>query len=391
MNTYKRALQLQNELIETRRLLHRNAEIHNELPKTVALVSDKLREMGYSPQEICKGGIMAAVGSGEKTILLRADMDALPISEESGEAFACATGAMHACGHDLHTTILLGAAKILKEQESKLQGTVKLMFQPAEEIFMGARAMLEAGIMENPKVDCALALHVGTTLGRNIICIRKGPLMSSCNGFKITIQGKGTHGALPEAGIDPINIGAHICLALQEIVSRETPLAHGALLTIGLFQGGSAPNIIPDTVELQGTIRTFNEDIRSFVVERMTTIAMETAKMFRGEAKVEIISDVPVLTNDEEFTELMEQYIREIPELNPQITEAPQLGGSEDFALIAKKIPATMLFLGADPGDPDTIYPSHHPKIIFNEEVIPTGITILADNAMRWLREQKGK
>lgn len=387
MNTFERAVQLQDEFIAIRRQLHQNAEVGYNLPKTTALVAEKLKEMGYCPQEICQSGLVATVGSGGKTILLRADMDALPITEESGEAFACTTGAMHSCGHDFHTAILLGVAKILKEHEHELKGTVKLMFQPAEEIFWGARAMIEAGVMENPNVDCAMALHVGTTLGRNTINIRTGPVMSSCNGFKIKIQGKGCHGALPETGIDPINIGAHIHLALQELISRETPLVNGALLTIGLFRAGTAPNIIPDTAELCGTIRTFNESIRDFVVERMKTIATETAKMFRGSAEVEIISDVPVLQNDAEFTTLMEKYIREIPGLEPQILPGPQLGGSEDFALIAKQVPSLMFFLGADPKDADTIYPAHHPKIIMDDEVVLTGITVLADNAMRWLRE----
>ena len=258
MNDYQRACELKEETIANRRYIHEHAEVGLELPQTRAYVMEKLKEYGLEPKA-CGAGVTATLGKAGKVLLLRADMDALPMPEESGESFACKDGIHnHACGHDFHAAMLLTAAKILKEKENELEGTVKFMFQPAEETFEGSRNMIEHGILENPKVDAALAFHVaaGKVPAGLVMYNDSGVMMSSVDGFKITIHGKGAHGASPHTAIDPINVGTHIYLALQELIARESNPSHACVLTIGQFAAGSAPNIIPEIAVLQGTIRT---------------------------------------------------------------------------------------------------------------------------------------
>ena len=250
MNYYKRAKELKNELSEYRRYIHENAEIGMELPKACNYVMSKLKDMGYEPKVIGGSGVTAEVGNGEgKTILLRADMDALPMKEESGETFSCTSGNAHTCGHDLHTAMLLGAAKMLKENESSIEGTVKLVFQPGEEIFQGSKTLIEEGILESPSVDAALAYHVGP--GKMPIGLHMyndvNTMMYSNDGFKITVHGKGAHGAYPHQSIDPINIAVQIYLGLQEIIAREVDSSSPCVMTIGKLSAGEANNIIPET------------------------------------------------------------------------------------------------------------------------------------------------
>ena len=255
MDFWKRAQELKDEIIQNRRRIHQNAEVGLNLPNTKAFVTEKLREYGLKPTE-CGHGVTATLGKPGKTLLLRADMDALPMPEESGEPFACPTGeTAHACGHDMHTAMLLTAAKMLKENEDALCGTVKLMFQPAEETFEGARDMLENGLLENPPVDTALAYHVaaGKSPVGFVMYNDSGVMMASVDGFEITIHGRGSHGANPNLAIDPINVGVHIHLALQELIARESDPTKTCDLTIGQFMAGTSANIIPNTAVLSGT------------------------------------------------------------------------------------------------------------------------------------------
>ena len=234
MNYYERANNLQNETIENRRYIHTNAEIGLEMPKAKKYVMEKLREYGIDAKE-CGHGVSATIGNGGKTILLRADMDALPMPEESGLPFACPTKTeAHTCGHDLHTAMLLTAAKMLKENESELKGTVKLMFQPAEETFEGGKDMINAGILENPKVDVALSYHVGPGgPPGGYFYNNEAAMMASCDGFRITIKGKGAHGGYPNLSIDPLNIANHIYSGLQHLIARENDPAEPSVLTVG--------------------------------------------------------------------------------------------------------------------------------------------------------------
>lgn len=243
--------------------------------------------MEFTPQ-LCGHGVTATIGKGKPVILLRADMDALPITELSGEEFTCTSGNMHACGHDIHTAMLLTAARMLKEDEDHLQGTVKLMFQNAEEVFKGANGMIEHGILDNPRPDAAMAYHM--MIGKNQVgtyMYNAGAIMmNSVDEFKIIIHGKGTHGAYPHQGIDPINIGVHIHLALQELIAREANPQDICTLTIGKFNAGSAANIIPESAILQGTLRTNNVSTRENLLSRMKEVCHKIADTYRGTVEI---------------------------------------------------------------------------------------------------------
>lgn len=391
MNYYERALELKDETIANRRHIHKNAETGLDLPKTKAYVMKKLTEYGLEPKD-CGYGVTATLGKGGKVLLLRADMDALPMPEESGEEFACPTGKeAHTCGHDFHAAMLLTAAKMLKEKEDTLEGTIKFMFQPAEETFEGSKNMIENGILENPPVDAALAYHVSP--GKMPIGLfmynDKDTMMYSVDGFKITIHGKGSHGAYPHVGVDPINIGVHIHLALQELIARESDPTHSCVLTIGQFAGGTAANIIPETAVLQGTIRTNKPEARELLVRRMKEVAEKTAAVYNGTVDIEMISEVPLLICNPKLTDEVVGYMQELG--IPGLTPYPGISASasEDFAVIAEKVPSTFMYLSAGYLDERGQYPAHHPKAQFNEDVCPIGAACLAHCASQWLKNNK--
>ena len=391
MNYYERALELKDETIANRRHIHKNAETGLDIPKTKAYVMEKLTEYGLEPKD-CGYGVTATLGKGGKVLLLRADMDALPMPEESGEEFACPTGKeAHTCGHDFHAAMLLTAAKMLKEKEDTLEGTIKFMFQPAEETFEGSKNMIENGILENPPVDAALAYHVSP--GKMPIGLfmynDKDTMMYSVDGFKITIHGKGSHGAYPHVGVDPINIGVHIHLALQELIARESDPTHSCVLTIGQFAGGTAANIIPETAVLQGTIRTNKPEARELLVRRMKEVAEKTAAVYNGIVDIEMISEVPPLICNPKLTDEVVGYMQELG--IPGLTPYPGISASasEDFAVIAEKVPSTFMYLSAGYLDERGQYPAHHPKAQFNEDVCPIGAACLAHCASQWLKNNK--
>ncbi len=387
MNYYERALELKDEIIDNRRYFHTNAEVGLNMPKAQKFVMEKLESYGIKPQK-CGHGVTATIGKGGKCILLRADMDALPMPEESGEDFACPTGTeAHACGHDFHAAMLLVAAKMLKEDEESLNGTVKLMFQPAEETFEGSRDMIAAGILENPPVDVALAYHVspGQMPTGLVMYNSQSTMMFSVDGFRITIQGKGSHGAYPHTGIDPINIGVHIHLALQELIAREADPNAACVLTIGKFAAGAAANIIPDTAVLEGTLRTNSAEVREKLVRRIKEVAELTAAVYGGSVEMESLSSVPPLVCDGALTNEMLGYMRELS--IPGFTEYPGISASasEDFATIAEKVPSTFMYLSAGFLDERGAYSAHNPKVRFNEDVCPIGASCLAHCAKQWL------
>ena len=392
MDFYNRALELKDETIQNRRNIHKNAEVGLDTPKTKAFVIEKLKEYGLEPEE-CGYGVTALLGKKEgKVLLLRADMDALPMAEQSGEEFACPSGKeAHTCGHDFHAAMLLTAAKMLKENEDLIDGTIKFMFQPAEETFEGSKNMIENGILENPKVDAALAYHVSP--GKMPVGLfmynSKDTMMYSVDGFKITIKGKGSHGAYPHVGVDPINIGVHVHLALQELIARESDPSKACVLTVGQFKAGTAANIIPEQAVLQGTIRTNDNEAREKLVRRMKEVAKKTAEVYNGTAEIEMISEVPPLICNPEFTNEIVSYMKEtnIPGLMPYPDVSAS--ASEDFAVIAEKVPSTFMYLSAGYMDERGEYPAHHPKARFNEDVCPIGSAFLAHCAVEWLSKHK--
>lgn len=387
MNYYERALQLQEETFAHRRWLHAHAEAGLDLPLARNYVMEQLSALGLQPQ-LCGHGVTATVGQGDKCILLRADMDALPMAEDSGEPFASTTGCAHTCGHDLHAAMLLTAAKMLKENEEDLPGTVKLMFQPGEEVFEGAKDMIAHGILENPRVDAALAFHVGAgqiPLGLYMYN-STGTMMASVDGFRIEIQGKGAHGAYPHSSIDPVNIGVHIYLALEALIAREADPNKMCVLTVGKFQAGTAANIIPDTAVLEGTLRTNDKENRDLLVRRIRETAEGAAKVYGGSAKVTSLYSVAPLVCDPAMTEELAAYMAQMNIPGAAPWQGIFASASEDFAAITEAVPAVFMHLSAGFTDERGMYPPHNPKVRFNEAVCPTGAAAYAHCATQWLK-----
>lgn len=390
---YQQAGLLQTELVKIRRAIHQNAEVGTQLPHTKAFVKEKLRSYGYEPQEIANSSITATINGSRpgRTILLRADMDGLAIREETSLEFRSVNGAMHGCGHDMHTAMLLGAARLLRKYQDRIVGSVKLLFQEDEEGFTGAKAVIREGILENPKVDAAMALHVNSGTPSHMVLCGLGHFMAGCTLFRIEVDGVGCHGAMPEKGVDPINIAAHIYLSLQEIIAREVTAQDPCVLTIGKFAGGQKPNIIPEKVILEGTIRYKKKETGDRIFQRIQEIADLCARSFRGRAVVtELASAPPLVNNDEmiyEVSEVMKQF------LDPQqVMILPQGGmGSEDFASFGERIPTAYLLLGAGSAQEKEAYgkPMHNPSVVFNEDILSLGSAVLAICAINWLEKHR--
>jgi hippurate hydrolase len=399
----KEAEKLQETLVSHRRYLHSHAETGFDLKDTFRFVKKELQSMGYEPMECGKAGLVALVGGKKpgRVFLIRGDMDALPITEEAEVDFAADNGCMHACGHDMHTAMLLGAAKLLKEHEGEIAGTVKLMFQPAEEIFEGSRDMIEAGLLHNPDVDGALMIHVMAGMPfepGTVVVSSPGVSAPAADYFEIRVRGKGCHGSMPNTGVDPLNAAAHILIALQEIHARELAMDERSVLTIGTMNAGIAANVIPDSVIMGGTIRTFDEDTRSFLKERLVRISQGIAGAFRAEAEVVFGNGCPTLVNDRELSECAERYVKEllgenkafsVAQLKAMSTGGQSSGaaGSEDFAYVSQEVPSIMLALAAGQPEKGYRYPQHHPKVKFDENVLAGGSAVYAYTAMRWLEE----
>ena len=360
--------------------------------------------MGYAPESCGRAGLVALAGGKKpgKVFLLRADMDGLPIREEADVDFASKNGRMHACGHDMHTAMLLGAARLLKQHEDEIEGTVKLMFQPAEEVFEGSKDMIEAGLLENPKVDAALMIHVMANMpfpAGTVVVSAPGVSAPAADYFDIKVQGKGCHGSMPNTGVDPLTAAAHILISLQEIHARELAMGEKAVLTFGTMNAGTASNVIPDTVTMGGTLRTFDEESRSMIKKRMSEIARGVAHAFRAEAEVIFGSGCPTLVNDRDMSLCCERYVKEL--LGPgkafSVTELNAMGGgsssktagSEDFAYVSQQVPSVMLALASGQPDKGYCYPQHHPMVKFDESALPGGSAVYAYTALRWLEEHK--
>lgn len=383
-----RAKEIIAETVENRRFFHTTAEVGLDMPKAQEFVINKLKEYGLKPEK-CGHGVTAVLGNGSPVLLLRADMDALPMKEMSGEEFACTNGHAHACGHDFHAAMLLSAAKILKEREPELNGTVKFMFQPAEETFEGSRDMIENGILENPHVDAALAFHVAPgKVKPGLFMYNSGKvMMNSVDGFRIDIKGKGGHGAYPNLSVDPLRIATKIFMELESLIAREANPEKTCVLTIGQIHGGNAANIIPDSAFMEGTLRTNDKDEREKLVRRITEISTGISSLCGGTAEVTKLSDVPPLICNEELTEKMAGYMNELEMFKP--VQDMRANASEDFAVIAEKVPSVFMYLSAGFDDERGNFSAHNPRVLFNEDVLPLGTASLVYCAVRWLQDYR--
>lgn len=384
MNLLRESMHLAEVCARDRWEIHSHAEVGFELAWTRAYVMRRLREMGLEPEEL-GGGVICCIGSGEKTILLRAEMDALPIREATDAPFACESGCMHACGHDMHAAMLLCAAQLLKNHADELRCRVKLMFQPAEELLMGAQAMIDAGVLEC--VDAAMMLHVlvGQEIPVGTVIVAPAGMSAPAAGFFFAeVRGSGGHGAMSADSVDPINAAAHMVLSLQAIIARELGADAHAALTVGRFSAGSAANVIPDRAILAGSFRAYNGDVIDFLRRRIEEIIRDTARVFRAQADVRFEGSCPVLLNDANMCTFARRALGNamIPALDASKLRGGRGSGSEDFAVISQKVPSVMLALAAGRPSDGHAHPLHHPAVTFDGAALPYGAAAYAAIAL---------
>ncbi|MDI7863140.1 M20 family metallopeptidase [Rhizobiaceae bacterium n13] len=377
------------DLVATRRYLHQNPEIGLSEFKTSDFIAEQLTRMGYEvTRGLAKTGIVATLrnGSSGRSIGIRADIDALPIVEETGLEYASSTpGMMHACGHDGHTTMLLGAARMLAERRN-FDGVIHLIFQPAEENFGGARIMIEEGLFERFPCDAVFALHNEPGLPFGQFALREGPIMAAVDEAKITINGLGGHGAEPQETADPIVCGASIVMALQTIVSRNIHPLDPTVVTVGAFHGGSASNIIPERAELTVGIRSFDPKVRDELERRITLIAEAQAASFGMTATVNYERSYDATINHKAETDFVRDLAKRFAGEENVIDLARPFMGSEDFAFMLQERPGTYFFLGTKRSDSD---PSlHHPKYDFNDDILPIGASFWVELAESRLKPE---
>lgn len=381
-----------SEVVAIRRHIHANPELAFQEVKTAAFICKKLDEYGIPyTANVAKTGVVGFIEgkNKEKVIALRADMDALPITEAGNCSFTSNNpGVMHACGHDAHTAILLGAAKILNEMKNTLEGSIKLIFQPSEEAFPGgAKLMIEEGVLQNPEVKHVIGLHVLPTLDAGKVAFRSGMSMASTDEIYLTVKGKGGHGATPELNIDPVLIASHLLIALQQLVSRMASPQIPTVLSFGKFIADGRTNIIPDEVQMAGTLRTFNEDWRAKAHILIKDLCKNMAISMGGNCEVRIDKGYPFLVNDEKLTEnlriLAKEYLGEI-----NVKDMEMRTTAEDFAYFTQQKPSTFFRLGTRKKGGE-ITNLHTSTFEIDEESLHTGMGVMAYLAIRQIEEIK--
>ena len=400
-----RAYEIREQITADRRCLHRIPEIGTDLPQTCAYIAKRLDEMGIA-WEACGGplpeqmtrdymeagfprmeratGITAVIGQGSPCILLRADIDALPVKEDNELEYRSTCGAGHMCGHDSHAAMLLGAARILKEMEDRLAGTVKLLFQPGEETGAGARLMVENGVLEDPHVDAAFGLHVQPVDPTGEVGYAVGVNSSSLDTFILKIHGKGGHSSQPQLCTDPLMIMNQVYQAVNLLVTREADPAAAVALTCGVAKGGTAVNIIPDEAELHIGLRTQDVAAAEHLKQRIPEVIDHYVKAWNGTYDLTVFH-TPCTYSDAGFCSQVVPYIREVTG-EDGVRQIPPMSGTEDFGYITAEVPGMFGFIGA--GRPGNA-PLHSPQMVLDEDVLPIGAAIHANVAASWLEEQK--
>lgn len=393
---------IEQEIIRDRRYIHMNPEVGFDLPNTSLYVKEQLKSMGIEPSDCGiideknankfksvgfnsverSTGVTATIGKGRPCILLRADMDALPMAETTNLEFKSMKQASHMCGHDAHTAMLLGAARILKARENELNGSVKLMFQPGEELGYGSRTMIDDGLLNG--VDAALALHVMSDQDAGTVEYIKGITSAAMDTFMLKVKGKGRHSSMPQQSIDPNMIVNQIYTALNLLPGREISPKETVALTAGRISGGTAANIIPDTADMQIGCRTFNVDVRNHLSRRIPEMIDHYVKAWRGEYDLTVFS-TPSTYTDENLCDELLPFIKEMTEENKVVENKQPMSGTEDFSYVSDKVPSVFLKIGA--GSPSS-YPMHNPNMVIDESVFVQGTAIMANCAMEFLRNK---
>lgn len=372
---------MQQKLISHRRFFHKNAELGFDTPLAVQYITEQLKKLGLRPLPCGKSGVYADIGSGEDGILLRADFDALPIEEETGLEFACKSGAMHACGHDMHAAMLLGAAEYLCAQS--LNTRVRLMFQSAEELLQGAADMIDAGVLEGG-FGGAMMLHVmsGTGLEHKTAVVPKMAVCApSADYFRIDIKGKGAHGAMSDKGINAVMAAAEVARSLMLIRAQEISMNDAATLSIGSIQSADGYNVIPQSAKVLGSMRAFDSKVRSYMKKRVEEISVCASQVHRANAKCNFVCGCPEFLNDDKVSEIAFEAAKQVFERVQKASTRSGSSGSEDFAYVSQKVPSTMVIIEAGNG-----YPQHHPKVDFDESVLGLGAKLLTKFAVLYAK-----
>ncbi len=390
INFKDEANKIKEELIAIRRDIHMHPEVGFEEVRTSTLIKDFLKNEGIEYREVAGTGVCGLIkGTKEgkvKTVALRGDMDALPIQDKKVcEYSSKVPGKMHACGHDAHTTILLGVAKVLNENKHLFSGNVKLLFEPAEETTGGASVMIEEGVLENPRVDKVFGLHVTEDLECGKIKIKKGVVNAASNPYKIKVTGSGGHGASPNTTVDPIVIGANIVSTLQTIVSREISPVNPSVITVGSFHAGTAQNIIPGEAEITGIIRTMTPEDRKFACERLCEVSEGIAKTGRGSAEVTIEESYPCLINNDECVDIVKDAATKVLGSENVVEQKAPSMGVESFAYFAMERDAAFYFLGTANESKGTFRSAHSNLFDIDEDAIPLGVAIQCEAALNYL------
>lgn len=380
MNPLEEALKIKDEIVAWRRDFHMYPELKYEEERTSRIVEEHLRDWGYSIKRVGTG-VIADIGEGGKTVALRADMDALPVQEENDVPYKSKIpGKMHACGHDAHTAMLLGAAKIIAEHRDELNGRVRLIFQPAEEGGNGALKMIERGALEG--VDAIFGFHVWMDLPSGLIGIREGPFLAGAGIFNGKIIGKGGHGASPHESIDPVPITAEAVLAFQTIVSRNLDPIENGVVSVTSIHGGTAFNVIPEEVEFKGTIRFFKREVGEMIQRRMNEILEGVTRAHGARYELSVEELTPPTVNDKEMAE----FARKVAEkYGLKYGEVPPTMGAEDFSFYLQKVPGAFLALGIRNEEKGIVYPHHHPKFDVDEDVLHLGTAMEVALAFEFL------
>lgn len=387
MTLLEKIEQNKEDLLNIRHQIHRHPETAFEEIETTKLIKKALDDAGIEnhPNGDSTGVIGLIHGAKEGPVLaIRADIDALPIKENTGLPFSSeVSGKCHACGHDLHTTVLIGAARLLKEYQNDLCGTIKLIFQPAEEVMTGAAKTIANGALENPKPDFIIACHTWPDMPAGSIGVRKGTMLGASDSFKVKVIGKGGHAAHPQKGIDPVVIAAHIITQLQTIVSRRVAAIDPVVVTVGHLEAGTAANIIPNEAYFEGTVRTQSNETRNHVAEILKQLAVGTARAMGGDAEVSYTFGVgPTISEDH----LVDEISEAVTELlgNDKFLQVPSPSmGSEDFARYLEHIPGAIFRLGTHNDTPESKLALHNSSLLFDEKAIPTGVATMVGAAFK--------
>lgn len=380
-------------LVDLRRAIHQEPELGLHTPKTMEKVRAALDglplEFKTGPSTTGTIAILRGDAGGDRTILLRGDMDALPMPEQTGLPYASQIeGRMHACGHDAHTAMLVGAAKLLCARKASLPGTVLFMFQPGEEGHHGARYMIEDGLLDNPTPDTAFALHVMPNAPFGVIGGLVGPTLASADTFRVTVNGHGGHASMPHDAVDPVPVACAIVTALQTLVTRTVPISDPAVITVGKITAGTTDNVIPDTAELLGTIRCLSRDRRSTIKTALTNLAEHIAAAHNATADVEIEEGFPVTVSDHRGVALGESVVQSLFGPDAWLTMPSPIMGAEDFSYVLEKVPGAFFFIGAaQEGSDDwsSCCPIHSSHMVIDESVMARGATVHAGLAERFL------